>query len=181
MASRLHQFAGAVLGLLLAASAAPADPAAADAVIVLAPGAGADSIAAADSSALQQLAAKAKSDSSKWISLEAYAADEGSRELNLALAQREVENILQRLISFGFPANRIRGTSYGEEHRAASNQPRRRVEIRVKKLGLFQGSHPGGGKAPSAPRRPSRRGWHRRSRRPGRYAAPPRETAAWHC
>lgn len=135
MASRLHQFIGGLLGLLLGASAAFADPAAPDAVIVLTPGA--DSIAAADSSTLQQLAAKAKSDSGKWISLEAYATDQGSRELNLALAQREVENILQRLISFGFPANRIRGTSYGEEHTAASNQPRRRVEIRIKKLGLF--------------------------------------------
>ncbi|MDP1611582.1 MAG: hypothetical protein Q8M11_11040 [Sulfuritalea sp.] len=57
--------------------------------------------------------------------------------MSLALAQREVENILQRQISFGFPANRIRGTSYGEERGAASNQPRRRVEIRIKKLGLF--------------------------------------------
>lgn len=135
MTSRSHPFAGIVLGLLLASSTTYADSIAPDAVIVLAPGA--DSIAATDSSTLQQLAAKAKSDSSKWISLEAYATDQGSRELNLALAQREVENILQRLISFGFPANRIRGTSYGEEHTTTSNQPRRRVEVRIKKLGLF--------------------------------------------
>jgi len=135
MASRPRPFAGIVLGLLLASSTAYADAIPPDAVIVLAPGA--DSIAPADSSMLQQLAARAKSDSGKWISLEAYAADQGSRELNLARAQHEVENILQRLVAFGFPTNRIRGTSYGEEHGAAGNLPRHRVEIRIKKLGLF--------------------------------------------
>lgn len=146
MPNRSPQFAGVALGLLLAASAAFADPIAPDAVIVFAPGA--DSIAAADSSTLQQLAAKAKSDSTQWISLEAHAADQGSHELNLALAQREVENILQRLVSFGFPTNRIRSTSYGEERTTAHNLPLRHVEIRIKQLGLFRGPHSVDGRAP---------------------------------
>jgi outer membrane protein OmpA-like peptidoglycan-associated protein len=146
MSNRPLQFAGFALGLLLAVSAAFADPIAPDAVIVFAPGA--DSIAAADSSTLQQLVAKAKPDSRIWISLEAHAADQGSRELNLALAQRAVENILQRLVSLGFPTNRIRGINYGEEGTAASNLPRRRVEIRIKQPGLFQDPHPIDGRVP---------------------------------
>ena len=129
-----RRLAGAALGLLLATGAASAERLAPDAVIVFAPGD--DSIAVADNPTLEQLSAKAKSGEAKWISLEAYADDQGSRELNLALAQRRIEDVSHHLVSLGFPGNRIRGTSYGDEHMDESDLPMRRVEIRINRLRL---------------------------------------------
>ena len=125
---------GAALGLLLATGAVSAERRIPDAVIVFAPGD--DSIAVTDNPTLEQLSAQAKSGEAKWISLEAYADDQGSRELYLALAQRRIEDVSHHLVSLGFPANRIRGTSYGDEHMDASDLPMRRVEIRINKLRL---------------------------------------------
>lgn len=121
------------LGLLLTTGAAlAADRPSPDVVIVFSPGE--DSVAAADLPTLEQLSADAKSGEGKWISLEAYADDQGSRELNLALAQRRVDDVSHHLVSLGFPANRIRGTSYGDEHMDRNDLPMRRVEIRIKRL-----------------------------------------------
>jgi outer membrane protein OmpA-like peptidoglycan-associated protein len=122
----------AAVALLLAAGEALADRYAPDAVLVFAPGG--DSVAAADSAALEQLSSQARSGPNKWISLEAYADDQGSRELNLALAQRRIDEVSHHLTSLGFPANRIRGTSYGDEHMGGSDLPMRRVEIRIRPL-----------------------------------------------
>lgn len=132
MASLARRLAAAAFGLLLATGAVLANRPAPDAVIVFAPGA--DSVAVADTATLEQLSAEAKSGEAKWISLEAYADDQGSRELNLALAQRRIEDVSHRLIALGFPGNRIRGTSYGDEHMDESDLPMRRVEIRIKRL-----------------------------------------------
>ncbi|MCK9382258.1 MAG: OmpA family protein [Sulfuritalea sp.] len=132
MASLSRGLAGIALGLLLVASAASANRPAPNAVIVFAPGA--DSVAVADDATLRQLSAEAKSGEAKWISLEAYADDQGSRELNLALAQRRIEDVSHHLIALGFPSNRIRGTSYGDEHMDESDLPMRRVEIRINNL-----------------------------------------------
>lgn len=118
--------------LLLATGEALADRHAPDAVLVFAPGG--DSVTRAGEAALEQLSLKAGSGPAKWISLEAYADDQGSRELNLALAQQRIEEVIHLLVSLGFPAIRIRGTSYGDEHMDGSDQPMRRVEVRVKKL-----------------------------------------------
>ena len=119
-------------GLLLASSAAFAERRIPDAVIVFAPDA--DGILLADNSTLERLSAKAKAGEDKWLSLEAYADDQGSRELNLALAQRRIEDVTHHLVALGFPANRIRGTSYGDEHMDESDLPMRRVEIRIRRL-----------------------------------------------
>jgi len=135
MATQLRRLASAALGLLLATGGAlAAGRLAPDAVIVFAPGA--DSVAVADDPTLEQLSAKAKSGEAKWISLEAYADDQGSRELNLALAQQRIEDVSHHLVALGFPANRIRGTSYGDEHMDESDLPMRRVEIRIRNLRL---------------------------------------------
>ncbi|NJD34556.1 MAG: OmpA family protein [Betaproteobacteria bacterium] len=120
----------AAVAVLLAAGGALADRHAADAVLVFAPGG--DSVATVDEMALEQLSSNAKSNPASWISLEAYADDQGSRELNLALAQRRIDEVSHRLISLGFPANRIQCTSYGDEHMDGSDLPMRRVEIRIR-------------------------------------------------
>lgn len=125
--------ASVALGLLLVtAPALAADRHTPDAIIVFAPGA--ESMGDADIPALERLSAEAKSGEAKWISLEAYADDQGSRELNLALAQRRIDDVTHHLVSSGFPANRIRGTSYGEEHMDESNRPMRRVEVRIRRM-----------------------------------------------
>lgn len=129
-----RQCAIAALCLLLSATPAFADRPAPDAVIVFAPGT--DSIPVADAQTLEQLSAKAKIDPRNWINLEAYANDLGSRELNLALAQRRIEDVSRRLALLGFPSHRIRGTSYREQPAAEGGLPLRRIEIRVQKLGL---------------------------------------------
>lgn len=129
-----RRFAGVAFGLLLVTGAVFADRLAPDAVIIFAPGT--DSIPAADDPTLEQLSAKAKSDPGNWISLEAYADDPGSRELNLALAQRRLMDVGRRLAALGFPSHRIRGTNYGEERITEDDLPMRRVEIRIEKLGL---------------------------------------------
>ena len=133
MLRRSRWLATASLGLLLVTVAASAaDRRVPDAVIVFAPGM--ESMAGADIPTLEKLSAEAKSGEAKWISLEAYADDQGSRELNLALAQRRIDDVTHHLVLSGFPANRIRGTSYGEEHMDESNQPMRRVEVRIRRM-----------------------------------------------
>lgn len=133
MSSASRRLTVAAFSLLLAVGAAAAriEP---DAVIIFAPGA--DSVSPADSATLEQIAARAKSGPAKWISLEAYAGDQGSRELNLALSQRRIEDVSHHLVALGFPSNRIRETSYGDEHMDESDLPMRRVEIRIKRLQL---------------------------------------------
>lgn len=130
----VRRWAIASLCLLLAASPAFAERPPPDAAIIFAPGT--DSIATGDDQTLEQIAAKAKADPGNWINLEAYANDLGSRELNLALAQRRLDDISRRLAMLGFPAHRIRGTSYREMRAAEDGLPLRRVEIRIEKLGL---------------------------------------------
>jgi len=105
-----------------------------DAVIVFA--AETDSVPDADNLTLEQLSSKAKSDPGNWINLEAYANDLGSRELNLALAQRRIDNVSHRLAMLGIPLHRIRGISYRDQRISDEDLPMRRVEIRIQKLGL---------------------------------------------
>lgn len=134
MLSRSRRCAIAALCLFLATGPVFADRPKPDAVIIFAQGT--DSIPAADDQTLEQLSAKAKADPGNWINLQAYANDLGSRELNLALAQRRIEDVSHRLAVLGFPSHRIRGTSYRERRTAEDDLPLRRVEIRIEKLGL---------------------------------------------
>lgn len=124
----------AAFSLLLAAGAVWASRIEPDAVIIFAPGT--ENVSPADNATLEQIASKAKSGPAKWISLEAYAGDQGSRELNLALSQRRIEAVSHHLAALGIPPNRIRETSYGNEHMDESDLPMRRVEIRVRRLQL---------------------------------------------
>ena len=134
MAGGSRGLTAVAFGLLLAVgatSAARIDP---DAVIIFAPGA--ERIGPADSATLEQIASMAKTGPEKWISLEAYAGAQGSRELNLALSQRRVDEVSHHLVALGVAASRIRETSYGDERIDESSLPMRRVEIRVRRLQL---------------------------------------------
>jgi len=126
-----RRLAPAILGLALAFGQAAASRPAPDVVIVF--GRNADGIAGDDARALEDLAIELKAGNAQWISLEAYADDRGSRELNLALAQRRIDDISRHLVQLGVSPSRIHGTSYGEERMDDSNLPMRRVEIRVRK------------------------------------------------
>jgi len=128
---RLATLACTLLLAVGAAAAARIDP---DAVIIFAPGA--ENVSPADSAMLEQIASVVRTGPEKWISLEAYAGDQGSRELNLALSQRRVDEVSHHLVELGVPASRIRETSYGDERMDESDLPMRRVEIRVRRLQL---------------------------------------------
>lgn len=103
-----------------------------DLVIVFPPNT--DIVSSDDLPTLEGFAAELKSHNVQWISLEGFAADQGSRELNLALAQRRVNDVSRHLIMLGVPANRIHGMGYGEGSMEESGLPTHRVEIRVFKL-----------------------------------------------
>jgi len=125
-----RRLALAILGFALAFGQASAASRPAPDVVIVYPQ-NADSIANDDARTLESLAVELKSGNVQWISLEAYADDLGSRELNLALAQRRIDDISRHLVVLGIPASRIHGTSYGEEQMDDSSLPMRRVEIRV--------------------------------------------------
>lgn len=119
------------LGLLT--GAAFAERAAPVATVVFA--VGVNRISSTDNKILEELSIKAKADPSNWINLEAYTNDLGSRELNLALAHRRLEDVRSRLVMLGFPSHRIRGMSYRKKGTIKGDLPMRRVEIRIEKLG----------------------------------------------
>ena len=127
-----RRLAEIAFGLVLVAGPASAGGRPApDAVIIYPPNS--ESISSSDGQALEILSAGVKAGETQWVSLEAYADDQGSRELNIALAQRRIEDVSRHLVQLGVPANRIHGTSYGEEHMDESVLPMRRVEIRLSK------------------------------------------------
>jgi len=134
MSSPVRWLVCAALCLLLSNSMAFAGASAPDAVIFFAPGT--DIAAVTDNQSLDQIVAKAKADPGNWVYLEAFANDLGSRELNLALAQRRIEDVSRRLALLGFPSHRIRGASYREKLFNEDDLPVRRVEIRIEKLGF---------------------------------------------
>lgn len=134
MLAWVRRLASAAICLLLASGTVFASHAVPDAVIVFA--LGTDSVQEADDQKLGLLVARAKSDAGNWIHLEAYANDLGSRELNLALAQRRIEDVSRRLALLGFPSHRIHGTSYRDMRPTDDHLPVRRVEIRIEKLGI---------------------------------------------
>lgn len=133
LSTLVGQVAVVLLCLIMATSyALAAGKAVPDLVIVFPPAA--DVVSSDDLSALEGFAIGLKSYNVQWISLEGFAADQGSREMNLALAQRRVNEISRHLIMLGVPASRIHGMSYGEEPMEESGLPTHRVEIRVFKL-----------------------------------------------
>ena len=129
-----RRIASAALCLLLASGAVYAGRPAPDAVIVFP--LGTDSVPETANPALEQLKAKASADPGNWISLEAYSNDLGSRELNLALDRRRIEDVTRRLALYGFPAHRVRGLSFRERRSSEDDSPLHRVEIRIEKMGL---------------------------------------------
>lgn len=67
--------------------------------------------------ALQELARRFSQLPHAWILLVAYTDTVGSREYNVARAQRRGTQVEGRLVALGVPAKRIRTVSYGEEGR----------------------------------------------------------------
>jgi peptidoglycan-associated lipoprotein len=67
--------------------------------------------------ALQELARRFSQLPHAWILLVAYTDTVGSREYNVARAQRRGNQVEGRLVALGVPAKRIRTVSYGEEGR----------------------------------------------------------------
>lgn len=69
------------------------------------------------------------------VSLEGHADERGSREYNLALAERRSQSVKSQMMVFGPSASQMRSTSYGEErpvsdaHSEESWSQNRRVEI----------------------------------------------------
>jgi peptidoglycan-associated lipoprotein len=69
------------------------------------------------------------------VSLEGHADERGSREYNLALAERRSQSVKSQMMVFGPSASQLRTTSYGEErpvnegHDEQSWSQNRRVEI----------------------------------------------------
>lgn len=133
LSTLVGQVAVVLVCLIMATSyALAAGKAVPDLVIVFPPAS--DVVSSDDLSALEGFAIELKSYNVQWISLEGFAADQGSREMNLALAQRRVNEISRHLNMLGVPASRIHGVSYGEEPMEESGLPTHRVEIRVFKL-----------------------------------------------
>lgn len=129
LALRVFQIAAGLI--LLVGQAVAANLVTPELVLIYEPNA--DNLQDDGAHALESFAIELKAGNTQWISLEGFAGDGGSRELNLALAQRRVDDITRRLVLLGLPASRIHGISYGEEHMDDSTLPMRRVEVRVRR------------------------------------------------
>lgn len=82
-----------------------------------------------DRSRLAALAAKLRENPLSHALLHAYTDASGSREFNLALAERRGRSVQEVLTSFGIPARRVRIVPYGEERPNGASALRRRVDI----------------------------------------------------
>ncbi len=81
---------------------------------------------------LQQLATVAdhvKERPDAWIILQAHTDSRGSREYNIALAQRRAEEVQRRLMHLGVPDRRIKITAYGEVAPGSDAADSRRVDL----------------------------------------------------
>jgi len=118
---------------LTQATAAPETRKVPDGVIIFAEG---SNEPLADSRAIiDQLAVLAKSDPANWVSLDSYTDESGSREMNLALGQQRIAGIEREMALQGVPPHRIRGISHDKDSSIKGEQPMRRVEVRIEKLG----------------------------------------------
>lgn len=78
--------------------------------------------------ALEAVARDFRANPDRWIVLEGHSDELGSREYNVALAERRAHRVREKLISLGVAERRMRVVSYGEESYRRGNG--RRVDIR---------------------------------------------------
>lgn len=64
-----------------------------------------------------------------WVVLRAHTDDRGSREYNIALAQRRADEVRRRLVRRGVPETRIKIIALGEERAGPNVDASRRVDI----------------------------------------------------
>ncbi len=77
--------------------------------------------------ALEAVAREFRANPDRWIVLEGHSDELGSREYNVALAERRAQRVREKLVSLGVPERRMRVVSYGEESYRKGNG--RRVDI----------------------------------------------------
>lgn len=82
-----------------------------------------------DRSRLAALATRLRQNPLSHALLHAYTDASGSREFNLALAERRGRSVQEVLTGFGIPARRVRIVAYGEERRNGAAALRRRVDV----------------------------------------------------
>jgi len=82
---------------------------------------------------LRGLADQAKADDGLWIILEGHTDSRGSREFNMALAQRRAEQVQKHLVELGVKATRIRVHTYGEERSSDEASSARRVDVLLRR------------------------------------------------
>lgn len=78
---------------------------------------------------LGSIAEHVRERSDAWIILHAHTDDRGSREYNIALAQRRAEAVQSRLVRLGVAEGRIKVAAYGEERAGADPAAARRVDV----------------------------------------------------
>jgi outer membrane protein OmpA-like peptidoglycan-associated protein len=83
-------------------------------------------------SGLRGVADNVKADPRLWVILEGYTNARGSREFNMALAQRRAAKVQQHLVELGVKPNRIRISCYGEE-RSGSETHADRVDVLLRR------------------------------------------------
>lgn len=77
--------------------------------------------------AIEAVAREFRANPDRWIVLEGHSDELGSREYNVALAERRAQRVREKLASLGVPERRMRVVSYGEESYHRGNG--RRVDI----------------------------------------------------
>jgi len=82
---------------------------------------------------LRALADQAKADDDLWIILEGHTDSRGSREFNMALAQRRATQVQKHLVELGVKATRIRVHTYGEERSSDESGSARRVDVLLRR------------------------------------------------
>jgi outer membrane protein OmpA-like peptidoglycan-associated protein len=82
---------------------------------------------------LRGLADQAKADDDLWIILEGHTDSRGSREFNMALAQRRAVQVQKHLVELGVKATRIRVHTYGEERSSDETDSARRVDVLLRR------------------------------------------------
>jgi peptidoglycan-associated lipoprotein len=82
---------------------------------------------------LHDLAERVKLEEDLWIILEGFTDARGSREFNMALAQRRAAQVEKYLVELGVKATRIRVLSYGEERSGDDASSARRVDVLLRR------------------------------------------------
>lgn len=92
---------------------------------------GSDRLDEDSAAVLDQVTRHAKTNPRARVLLEAHTDDRGSREFNLALAERRAAAVEQALVERGLPLRQLMIVSFGEELTGGQAKSRRRVDIRI--------------------------------------------------